>query len=44
MTGVELCEALTASGCQLPVVLMTGDADERTRKLIGRAKAVALLS
>jgi len=44
MTGVELCEALTAAGCQLPVVLMTGDADERTSKLMGRTKAVALLA
>ena len=44
MTGVELCEALTAAGCQLPVVLMTGDADERTSKLMGRTNAVALLA
>jgi len=28
MSGVELCETLGASGCRLPVVLITADAGE----------------
>ncbi len=43
MTGVELCEALAASGCQLPAILITGHVDETTRKLTRRADPVAIL-
>ena len=43
MSGVELCEALTVSGCRLPVVLMTGHTDEATRAMTSRADAVAVL-
>jgi FixJ family two-component response regulator len=31
MNGVELCSALAASGCRLPVILVTAHADETTR-------------
>jgi len=43
MNGVQLCEALAAAGCQLPVIMMTGHADQATRELARRAKAVAVL-
>src|SRR4029077_13809601 len=43
MNGVQLCETLAASGCQLPVIMITGHIDQATRELVRRAKAVALL-
>ena len=33
MNGVQLCQMLTASGCHLPLILMTGNTDEVTRRL-----------
>jgi FixJ family two-component response regulator len=41
--GVQLCEALAAAGCRLPVILMTGHLDQATGDLVQRAKAAALL-
>ena len=43
MTGVELCEALAASGCHLPVIMITGHADQATRELTRRANPIAVL-
>ena len=43
MNGVQLCETLAASGCRLPVIMITGHIDEGTRELVGRANAVAVL-
>jgi len=43
MNGVQLCETLAASGCRLPVIMITGSLDEATRELTHRAKAVAVL-
>jgi FixJ family two-component response regulator len=43
MTGVQLCEILAASGCRLPVIMMTGHLDRATRELTQRAKAIAVL-
>jgi FixJ family two-component response regulator len=43
MNGVQLCETLAASGCRLPVIMITGRLDEATRELTHRAKAVAVL-
>jgi FixJ family two-component response regulator len=44
MNGVQLCESLAASGCQLPVIMMTGHLDHATRELTQRAKAITVLS
>jgi two-component system response regulator FixJ len=43
MSGVQLCETLAASGCQLPVIMITGHIDQATRALVRRANAVAVL-
>jgi FixJ family two-component response regulator len=43
MTGVELCEALAASGHRLPAIMITGHVDEATRELARRADPVAIL-
>lgn len=43
MNGVQLCETLAASGCELPVIMITGHLDRATRELTRRAKAVAVL-
>jgi FixJ family two-component response regulator len=43
MNGVQLCETLAASGCQLPVIMITGHIDQATRELVRRANAVAVL-
>lgn len=44
MNGVDLCRALTDSGHVLPAVLITGQTDDlRTQRLIGQARAVAVL-
>jgi len=43
MSGVELCAALAAAGCGLPVILMTAHTDEQTRGLAESAHPVALL-
>jgi two-component system response regulator FixJ len=43
MNGALLCETLAASGCRLPVIMITGHLDRATRELAQRAKAVALL-
>jgi FixJ family two-component response regulator len=43
MNGVELCATLAASGCKLPVILITAHTDEATRRLADGASAVALL-
>lgn len=43
MNGVQLCETLAASGCRLPVIMITGHIDPATRALMRRAKAIAVL-
>ena len=43
MTGVELCEALAASGHRLPAIMITGHIDEATRELAERVNPVAIL-
>ena len=43
MSGVDLYESLAASGCKLPVVMITGHDDERTRAMINRIDAAAVL-
>jgi FixJ family two-component response regulator len=43
MNGAELCETLAASGCRLPVILITAHTDEETRRLADSAFPVALL-
>ena len=43
MNGVELCATLAASGCKLPVILITAHTDEETRRLADGAHPVALL-
>lgn len=43
MNGALLCESLAASGCRLPVIMITGHLDRATRELAQRANAVAVL-
>jgi FixJ family two-component response regulator len=43
MNGVELCEALTKSGRDLPAILITGKSAEEIRPLIERSPAVEVL-
>jgi FixJ family two-component response regulator len=43
MTGVELYQAITASGCRCPLILITGYVDEATRALSERVKPAAFL-
>ena len=43
MDGATLYEALVAAGCRLPVIMITGRNDSRTRRLIERVKAVGVL-
>ena len=43
MTGVELYQVLTASGCRCPVILITAHVDDATRAMTERVKAAAVL-
>ena len=43
MNGVDLCATLAASGCRLPVILITAHTDEETRRLACDANPIALL-
>jgi FixJ family two-component response regulator len=43
MNGVQLCEVLTASGRGLPAILITGQSDLATNRLVSQARAVAVL-
>lgn len=43
INGIELCEALIASGRGLPFILITGRGDARTLHLAQSAQAVAIL-
>jgi two-component system response regulator FixJ len=43
MNGVELCARLAASGCRLPVILITAHTDDETRRLAHNANPIALL-
>jgi FixJ family two-component response regulator len=43
MNGLELCDTLAASGCRLPVILVTAHTDEETRRLADGAGPVVLL-
>jgi FixJ family two-component response regulator len=42
-TGVELYQELVAEGCRLPLILITGHADDATRVMTERVKTVAVL-
>jgi FixJ family two-component response regulator len=44
MNGSELYEALVASGHKLPVIMITGQDDAQTRRLVQNMDAVAILS
>jgi two-component system response regulator FixJ len=41
--GIELCRSLAATGRDLPVILMSGSDDQRTRRMIRTVKATARL-
>ena len=43
MTGVKLYQALTASGCCLPLILITAHIDDATRAMTEQVKAAAVL-
>ncbi len=43
MTGVALYKTLAASGCQLPLILITGHIDQATKMLTQKINAVAIL-
>jgi two-component system response regulator FixJ len=43
MNGVELCELLATSGRSLPAILITGQTDSATNRLVSRAAVVAVL-
>ena len=43
MDGVELYEALVTAGCRLPVIMITGRNDPRTRRLLERVNAIGVL-
>jgi FixJ family two-component response regulator len=43
MNGVELCDALAVSGCQLPIVFITGYVDELTRAMIALTPGSVIL-
>jgi FixJ family two-component response regulator len=43
MTGVELYQALAASGCRCPLILITAHVDDATRAMTERIKAAAVL-
>lgn len=43
MTGIELCQNLSARGRFLPTILISGRDDETTRKMIRDAKPIASL-
>jgi FixJ family two-component response regulator len=43
MSGVELYEKLSAAGCRLPVIVITGHDDDSTLLMIARINAVAVL-
>ncbi len=44
MNGLKLCQALSASGCTLPVILMSGHLDAQTKESMREADAVATLT
>jgi two-component system, LuxR family, response regulator FixJ len=43
MNGIEMCEVLKSAGRGLPVILITGRTDARTRSLATQSDAVAVL-
>jgi FixJ family two-component response regulator len=43
VSGIELCRSLAASGRHLPVILMSGRDDERTRRMMREAQSIARL-
>jgi FixJ family two-component response regulator len=44
MSGVALYEGLAASGCRLPIILMTAHVDAGTRALTESVNAIAVLT
>jgi FixJ family two-component response regulator len=44
MNGIELYEALVGTGHKLPVIMITGQDDAQTRRLLQYIEAVAVLS
>lgn len=43
MTGVKLYQALAASGCRLPLILITAHIDDATRAMTEQVNAAAVL-
>ena len=43
MTGIEMCDKLKRTGCNLPTILITGRTDLRTREAAAQADAIAVL-
>ena len=43
MSGIELCQRLTASGWKLPIILMTAHSDPRTRLLAAKTNSIMTL-
>jgi FixJ family two-component response regulator len=43
MTGVELHQTLSASGCRLPLILITAHVDDATRAITQRVNTAAVL-
>ena len=43
MTGIEMCEVLKASGRGLPMILITGRTDAKTRLMAAQSDAVSVL-
>jgi FixJ family two-component response regulator len=44
MNGAELCDALAASGCLLPIIFVSAHLDEQTRSTIVRRPSAIVLS
>jgi len=43
MNGVDLCKTLIASGCELPILLITGANDDATNELVQTIETAAVL-
>jgi FixJ family two-component response regulator len=44
MNGIELCNALAESGCDLPAIIITGRGDAETLRMLEHASSVATLA
>ena len=43
MSGIELCQSLSASGRDLPIILMSGRDNQQTRQMMRKANPIASL-